>query len=153
METSQARLSVLCRTIGSKVSKDMFRQPLTGSIVDEKWLDEAQFCELFNFIAVWVFCTEGTSMVEVVIDPFLDVAQFTKIYDKAVVIWFFSSKGKLDRPVVSVDEGAMPAMERLPVTEWYVAVDLRTSKHFELQMDQIFQSLATISCTVGASSA
>ena len=70
----------------------MFRQPLTGSIVDEERFDEAQFCELFNLVAVWVFCTECTGMIEVVIDPFLEIAQFTKIYDKAVVIWFFCSK-------------------------------------------------------------
>ena len=132
----------------------MFRQPFTGSIIDEEGLDEAQFCELLNFVAVWVFCTEGTSMVEVVIDPFLDVAQFTKIYDKAVVVWFFCSKAKLDGPVVSVDEGAMTSMERLAVTQGDVAVGLGTGEHDKIsKLDQSFQSLATISCKVGASAA
>ena len=132
----------------------MLRQPFTGSIVDEEGFDETQFCKLLNLVAVWVFCTEGTSMVEVVINPFLDVAQFTKIYDKAVVVWFFCSKAKLDGPVVSVDEGAMASMERLAVTQGDVAVGLGTGEHDKIgKLDQSFQSLATISCTVGASSA
>ena len=132
----------------------MLRQPLTGSIVDKERLDEAQFCELLNLVAVWVFCTEGTSMVEVVIDPFLDVAQFSKVYDEAVVVWFFCSKAKLDGPVVSVDEGAMTSMERLAMTQGDVAVGLGTGEHDKInKLDQSFQSLATISCTVGASGA
>ena len=102
----------------------MLRQSLTGSIVDEERFDEAQLSELLNLIAVWVFCTEGTSMIEVVIDPFLDVAQFTKVYNEAVVVWFFCSKAKFNRPVVSVDEGAMASMERLAVTQGDVAVVL-----------------------------
>ena len=53
-----------------------------------------------------------------------------------------------------MDEGAMATMERLPVTEWYVAVGLGTGEHDKIsKLDQSFQSLATISCTVGASSA
>lgn len=76
-----------------------------------------------------VIGTEGTGVVEVFVDPILNIVKFSKIHDKAIFVYFVGRESEFDFPIVTVNERTVTRVIRLSMPEWYVAINLRASKH------------------------
>ena len=68
-------------------------------------------------------------MIQIFIDPLLEVFELSKVDNKAVFIGFVTSKSQYDCPVVSMDERAVAIMVVLAVGERNVAIGFFTSQH------------------------
>ena len=68
---------------------------------------------LFNGV---VFIKQ-TSVVQVFLYPVFNVFEFSKIDDKSVIIRLCTGEARMDRPVMSVQIGAMPVVSVLAVRE------------------------------------
>ena len=71
-----------------------------------------------------VVLIKEAGMVEVFLNPFFDVFELAEIDDKAVLIGLGAGKGESECPVVPVQEGAMPGMAMLAMSEGNIAVGL-----------------------------
>lgn len=76
-----------------------------------------------------VVCVEEAGVVQVFVDPCLQVFELTKVDDEAIRIGLAAGEGQGDAPIVPVDEGAVALVQVLAVGEWNVAVGFFTSEH------------------------
>lgn len=68
-------------------------------------------------------------MIEVFVDPSLQVFQLSEIDDEAVFVCLLAGEGEGDRPVVPVDECAMAVVPMLAVSEGNVAIGFFAGEH------------------------
>ena len=85
--------------------------------------------------ALGVILIEQAGVIEVGFNPFLEVFEIAEIDDKAVGVGLATGKGQGDRPVVAVDEGAMPRVQMLAVREGDVAVGFLAGEHDAIKKD------------------
>ena len=96
---------------------------------------------LFGVVGV-----EQAGVVELAVDPLLEVVQFAEVDDKAIGVGRTTGKGQRNRPVVPVDEGAVPLMAVLAVRKRDIAVGFRTGKHLKkgVRLAAVFWVLAVL---------
>ena len=104
-------------------------QAFAGSIFDEERANQFHFLQFFELGPMGIRRTEGTGVVEVFIDPILNVVKFSKIHDKAIFVYFVGRESEFHFPIVTVNERTVPRVVGLSMPEWYVAINLRASKH------------------------
>jgi hypothetical protein len=68
-------------------------------------------------------------VVQVFVDPCLQVFKLTKVDDEAIRIGLAAGEGQGDAPVVPMDEGAVAFVSVLAVGEWNVAVGFFAGEH------------------------
>lgn len=136
--------------------KEMVGNAFTRGTFNDEKLDETIGFPLFHTIKIGIFGADGTGVVQVLIDPCLEVAEFAEIDNEAVGIEFSGGKGELDRPIVAMNAGTMTFVERLAMAEGNIPVCFGASKHQKSEVgDQgvevSFQLFAIISAIEGAS--
>jgi hypothetical protein len=136
--------------------KEMVGNAFTRGTVNDEKLDETIGFPLFHIIKMGIFGADGTGVVEVLVNPFLEVTKFAKVDYEAVGIKFSGGKGELDRPIVAMNAGTMTFVERLAMAEGNIPVCFGASKHQKSEVgDQgvevSFQLFAIISAIEGAS--
>lgn len=68
-------------------------------------------------------------MVEVEINPFLEVFEFAEIDHEPIYVGFSAGKGECYRPIVTVDQCAVPVVVMLPVCERDITVAFFAGEH------------------------
>lgn len=83
-----------------------------------------------QLVFLGIILVEETGMVEVIIDPGLEVFELPEVDDKARSVKLLTSEGQANRPIMPVDEGAVAIVAVLAVSKRYFAVGLFTGEHF-----------------------
>jgi hypothetical protein len=107
----------------------VFGQTFAGSVFDEERAYQIHFLQFFELGPMGIRRAEGTGVVEMLIDPILNVVKFSEIDDKAIIVYFVGCESEFDFPIVTVNERTVTRMVRLSMPEWDVAVNLRAGKH------------------------
>ena len=136
--------------------KEVLGNAFARGTFDDEELDQAIGFPLLHVFKVRILRADGTGVVQVLIDPCFEVAEFAEIDDEAVGIEFSGGKGELDRPIVAMNAGTMTFVERLAMAEGNIPVCFGASKHQKSEVgDQgvevSFQLFAIISAIEGAS--
>ncbi len=72
---------------------------------------------------------EEAGVVEVLVDPGLQILEIAEVDDEAIRIGLAAGKGQGNAPLVAVDQGAVAFVEVLAVGERVVAVGFFSSAH------------------------
>ena len=117
--------------------KDVEEMPgdsLAGTVGQEVAFEE---CTVFieEGFAFGVVLVKKAGVVEVGLDPVLEVFEIAEVDDKAVGIGLAAGKVEGDGPVVPVNEGAMPFVPVLAVGKGDVAVGFFAGEHGAIRTD------------------
>lgn len=72
------------------------------------------------------------------VDPGLEVFQFTKVHHEPALVWLVAGECQRNRPIMTMNEGTVARMTMLPVRKWDVVVGFFTSEHFERRDTRYF---------------
>ena len=109
-------MQVMCDTFTGAVRQDI-------GFVEMTEMGEHFFCFRITFI-------KKAGVVQMFVDPVLDVFEFAKIDDKAIGIHFAAGKGQRDVPIVTMNERAMSVVLVLPMGKGYVTIRFFAGEHF-----------------------
>ncbi len=88
--------------------------------------------------------TENACVIEVLVDPSLEVLELPEIDHEPVVIRGVAPKYDSDAPIVTVDKRAMAIVPVLPMGPWNIQVGLATGKYIHAGILQFSRTITSI---------